>query len=264
MKPPTKKPNTPTLDTLRQQRADLLKAQAEAHKTLDSADVLDWRSVSQANADLAAIAGALDALDLKIQAAERELDASAAADRAALLDAERLQAVDEARREAKAMADALQHLDAVVFQGLDAALANLGRLGASTPPEVGVVAGLRRELQRTLYNLRMVQPVWFGLPAPPTAEQMRLDEARAAVARAEARVRQVKAYPGEDKTRALNTAIAGRRLAKLGLARLEGKEAALPSFEAELVTEKPIVYREVLSPAEIERRLNNEGAAFHV
>lgn len=253
---PPAQPSTATVDALQRQRLELVKAQQDALRVLDSADTItDWRAIATANSDLQAIGAAIDALDLRIEAAERELDATAAIDRAALRDAQKLQAIEASRAAARSLVDVLQHLDGAVFAPLDAVIGNLAELGAMCPPEVAVVHNLRLELRRTLYNLRLVAPTWVGLPAPPTAEQARLDEARQKLDLAEQRVSTVQRLQSEDKERALAVAVAARRSAKLRLARLSGKAEVLPDFDAEVSGARSPVYRVMLSPSEIEQRL---------
>ena len=176
-----KKQTTP-VDDLHQQRVDLVKRLAEAQAIMQNADpVKDWDKVSKATADVMALERALVEVDKRIAGAERE-QRQASAQAAEVAKYERtVQALAGARSAARATVDVLLHFDKTVLADLDKAVMELAQAGGYPPLEVGHVANLRQQVTRTLDTMRSVQPEWFGLPKPPTREELALAEAKRAV-----------------------------------------------------------------------------------
>ena len=93
-------------------------------------------------------------------------------------DRRKLAALAGARAAARATFDVLQHFDKTVLADLDRAIMELNAGGAYPTLEVAHVVNLRRQVTRSLDNLRSVQPEWFGLPKPPSRQEQALAEAR--------------------------------------------------------------------------------------
>ena len=176
-------PNQPTtVDDLARQRAELVRAQTEAHARLDSADPLDWRSSSTAASDLQAIGSAIQAIDSRLAVARQALAQATDVDREAAQATRRQAAVKDARTATVATVDVLRHLDAGVFAELDKAIAELGACGGLPAPSVTMaLVLLRRQVTATLAGLADLDPVLMGLPPHPTAAEQALTEARRAV-----------------------------------------------------------------------------------
>ena len=181
-------PSTATVDDLVKQRAELLRAQQDAHARLDTADPLDWRAVSTANGDLVAIGAAITALDRKLQVARGDLARATSAEREAAQAAQRQAAVKKVRTATVAAVDVIAHLDTGVFSELDLALFELQRAGAYPTGPTATIATLRREVTAALSRIKSIDPVLMGLPAHPTAQEIATHDARQALERAEKRL----------------------------------------------------------------------------
>ena len=190
MKPKSQpaQPSTATVDDLQRQRAELLRAQTEAHGRLDTADPLDWRAVSTANGDLVAIGSALTALDRKLEVARGDLARATSAERDAAIQAQRQAAVKKARTATVAAVDVLRHLDAGVFAELDLAAIELQRAGAYPTGPTATIATLRQQVTLALSRIKAIDPELLGLPPHPTAQEIAIHDARSRLAAAEKRL----------------------------------------------------------------------------
>ena len=184
MKLPTRKTNTPppTVAELEAKRSELTARLAEVTAQAGALDPLaDWERAGSVAAQGTALQNALDALDAQLVTARRlAVDEARAAAETAKYE-RTVQAVANARTAARATFDVLQHLDTHVLADLDRAIMELHASGGYAPLEVAHVANLRQQVTRTLDTMRSVQPEWFGLPKPPTREELALAEAKRAV-----------------------------------------------------------------------------------
>ena len=239
-------PSTATVDDLQRQRAELLRAQTEAHARLDSADPLDWRATSAANSDLQAIGSAIQAIDRKIDIARGDLARSTAAERETAQYEQRQAALSGAAAVTAVVVDALQALDRGAFSALDSAVDALAVAGATSPPYTfPAIVELRRAVTATLGRLAQLDPPLLGLPPHPTAEALRIAEARRAVETAEATLAEVSriSYGGEGRALAVERAGEGLRLAQKRLSALTGESytvQALQSRIARMVSTVPM------------------------
>ena len=190
MKPKSQpaQPSTATVDDLVTQRAELLRASADAQTRLDSADALDWRATSAANSDLVAIGAAITALDRKLDIARGDLARATSAEREAAQLAQRETAVRKARTATAATVAVVSHLDATVFSELDLALFELQRAGAWATGTTATIAELRRDVTAALSRIRAIDPEILGLPPHPTAKETAVHDARSRLAAAEKRL----------------------------------------------------------------------------
>ena len=221
--------NTPTtLAQLQAQRGELAARLGAVGGQLARLDAVnDWELASRALAEQAALERAVQALDQRIEAAQREEAAGAAGER------------EQARQERAAVArlalevkarevfDAAQALDNGLLAELWAAARELGAAGAIPDPSAAVAIRLAGAVDVALREWRTYAPTWLGLPEPMTAQQSALLDRSAAVAVAEARLQALRdlrnrgkhGQPRPDDALLLTTAfgVQGARLALLKL-----------------------------------------------
>ena len=225
---------TATVDDLQRQRAELLKAQQDAHGRLDSAEPLDWRATSAASSDLQAIGAAIQAIDSKLAIARQDLAQATAADREAAQYEQRQAALSSAAAVTVQVVDALQDLDRGAMAELDKACDALAQCRATPAFTTMALIGLRREVAQTLTRLAQLDPVLMGKPAHLTAAELALNEARRDVQTAEAHLAELSQvrYGGNDRVRAVEMAGKGLELAQKRLAALEGKPYAVQALQS--------------------------------
>ena len=229
-------PSTATVDDLQRQRAELLRAQTEAHARLDSADPLDWRATSAANSDLQAIGSAIQAIDLKIDIARGDLARSTAAERETAQYEQRQAALSGAAAVTAVVVDALQALDRGAMAELDKACDALGLAGATWPYTFGALYDLRQQVTGTLGRLAQLDPVLMGKPPHLTAAELALNEAKRSVERAEAHLAQLSQirYGGDDRARVVEVAGKDLELAQKRLAALTGESYTVQALQSRI------------------------------
>ena len=218
-------PSTATVDDLQRQRAELLKAQQDAHGRLDSAEPLDWRATSAASSDLQAIGAAIQAIDSKLAIARQDLAQATAADREAAQYEQRQAALSSAAAVTVQVVDALQDLDRGAMAELDKACDALAQCRATPAFTTMALIGLRREVAQTLTRLAQLDPVLMGKPAHLTAAELAIKEARRAVETAEATLAQLSkiSYGGDGRAVAIERAGAALQMAQKRLSQLTGE-----------------------------------------
>ena len=203
-------------------------------------------TVDDLRAQLDSIAAALSLETDRDKTARIEAAEAARVEREAAQYAQRQAALKQAAAVTAVVVDALQALDRGAFSALDSAVDALAVAGATSPPYTfPAIVELRRAVTATLGRLAQLDPPLLGLPPHPTAEALRIAEARRAVETAEATLAEVSriSYGGEGRALAVERAGEGLRLAQKRLSALTGESytvQALQSRIARMVSTVPM------------------------
>ena len=181
--------DTPTLAELQAQRSELAGRLGPLAGQLARLDpVNDWELMARALGERQALEMAVQALAERIEAAQREQAAGAAGAREQERQERAAVACVALESKARAVCDLVQFFDAGALAELEAAARELGACGGWPDPAAGVALRLAGAVDAALAQWRLHAPTWLGLPEPPSVAELALKEARAAVARSEQRL----------------------------------------------------------------------------
>ena len=203
-------------------------------------------TVDDLRAQLDSIAAALSLETDRDKTARIEAAEAARVEREAAQYAKQQAALKQAAAVTVQVVDALQALDRGAFSALDSAVDALAVAGATSPPYTfPALVELRRAVTATLGRLADLDPVLMGKPAPPTAAELAIKEARRAVETAEATLAELAKvhYGGSDRAMAVERAGAALQMAQKRLSQLTGESytvQALQSRIARMVSTVPM------------------------
>ena len=202
-------------------------------------------TVDDLRAQLDSIAAALSLETDRDKTARIEAAEAARVEREAAQYAQRQAALKQAAAVTVTVVDALQAFDRGALAALDSACDALALAGATWPYTFGALYDLRRAVTATLGRLADLDPVLMGKPAPPTAAELAIKEARRAVETAEATLAELAKvhYGGSDRAMAVERAGATLQMAQKRLSQLTGESytvQALQSRIARMVSTVPM------------------------
>jgi hypothetical protein len=189
------KPDGGGLDTIRQQRIELVQRLARIEAEAATYDPLDqWEQLSKAATESQALERAIATADERITQAERQQQQEAAAAVEAARAERGMAAHAHVEQIAEQIAQQAQSWEGGLLSDLDAALRELAMVGGCPSLAVGQARSIRQAVGQALQRWRYVAPEWVGLPTPPTPRELALVEAKSDLERAEAGVAAVRAH----------------------------------------------------------------------